>query len=70
MNKNIGFRRSIYRSWLDAAAMLATETDNSVQLRAKLDPVVAAHIEGKESRRMALDILVKVWGVSRETSFP
>ena len=70
MNKNIGFRQSIYRSWLDAAAMLATETDDSAQLRAQLDPVVAAHIEGKESRRMALDILVKVWGVSRETNLP
>lgn len=68
MNKNIGFRRSIYRSWLDAAAMLASEIDDPAQLRAQLDPVVAARIEGKESRRMALDILVKVWGVSRETN--
>ncbi len=70
MNKNIGFRRSIYRSWLDAAAMLATETDDSAQLRAQLDPVVAARIDGKESQRMALDILVKIWGTSRETNFP
>jgi hypothetical protein len=70
MNKNIGFRRNIYRSWLDAAAMLATEIDDSAQLRAQLDPVVAARIGGKESRRMALDILVKVWGTSRETNFP
>src|SRR5437762_2088849 len=39
MNKNIGFRRNIYRSWLDAAAMLAAETDDSAQLRAQLGPV-------------------------------
>src|SRR2546421_11020551 len=70
MNKNIGFRRNIYRSWLDAAAMLATETDDSAQLRAQLDPVVAVRIGSKESRRMALDILVKVWGTSRETNLP
>lgn len=70
MNKNIGFRRNIYRSWLDAAAMLATETDDSAQLRAQLDPVVAARIGGKESRRMALDILVKIWGTSREMNLP
>jgi hypothetical protein len=68
MNKNIGFRRNIYRSWLDAAAMLATESDDSAQLRTQLDPVVAARIEGKESRRMALDILGKVWGTSPETN--
>jgi hypothetical protein len=70
MNKNIDFRRNIYRSWLDAAAMLAAETDNPAQLRAQLDPVVAARIGGKESRRMALDILVKVWGTSRDTNLP
>jgi len=70
MNKNIGFRRNIYRSWLDAAATLAMETDDSAQLRAQLDPVVAARIGSKESRRMALDILVKVWGTSRETNLP
>ena len=70
MNKNIGFRRNIYRSWLDAAAMLAAETDDSAQLRAQLDPVVAARIDSKESRRMALDILVRVWGTSRETNLP
>lgn len=70
MNKNIGFRRNIFRSWLDAAAMVALETDDPVQLRAQLDPVVAARIGGKESQRMALDILVKVWGISRDTNLP
>jgi hypothetical protein len=70
MNKNIGFRRNIYRSWLDAAALLATETDDSAQLRAQLDPIVAVRIGSKENRRMALDILVKVWGTSRETNLP
>jgi hypothetical protein len=70
MNKNIGFRRNIYRSWLDAAAMLATETNDSAQLRARLDPVVAARIGSQENRRMALDILVKIWGTSRETNLP
>jgi hypothetical protein len=70
MNKNIGFHRNIYRSWLDAAAMLATETDDSAQLRAQLDPVVAARIGSKEKRRMALDILVKIWGTSREMNLP
>jgi hypothetical protein len=70
MNKNIGFHRNIYRSWLDAAAMLATETNDSAQLRAQLDPVVAARIGSKEKRRMALDILVKIWGTTQETNLP
>jgi hypothetical protein len=70
MNKNIGFRRNIYRSWLDAAAILAAETDDPAQLRTRLDPILAARIEGAESRRMALDILLNIWGTMRGTKRP
>ena len=50
--------------------MVATEIDDSAQLRARLDPVVAARIGSIENRGKALDILVKVWGTSRETNLP
>lgn len=64
MNKNIGFRRNIYREWMDAAAALCIETDSLSELRARLDPIVAAQVTSPDSRRMALDILVNIWGKS------
>jgi len=64
MNKNIGFRRNIYRVWMDAAAALCIQTDNLSELRARLDPIVAVQVPSRENRRMALDILINIWGKS------
>lgn len=61
MNKGIGFRRNIYRSWLDATAAFAAECDDAAIVRARLDPIVAEQIASKENRRMALDILLNIW---------
>jgi hypothetical protein len=61
MDKNIGFRRNIYRSWLDAAAALAAEESDSARVRERLDPIVAEQIASIENRRMALDILLNIW---------
>ncbi len=64
MNKNIGFRRNIYLSWLDAAAAFCAETPDLAELRARLDPVVAQQIASPEGRRMAIDVLITIWGKS------
>ena len=66
MDKNIGFRRNIYLSWLDAAAAYAAETPDPAELRARLDPVVAQQIASPKTRRIALDILVNIWGKSAQ----
>lgn len=62
MNKNIGFRRNIYLSWMDAAAAFSAETPDLAELRARLDPVVAQQIASPEGRRMAIDVLITIWG--------
>jgi hypothetical protein len=64
MDKNIGFRRNIYLSWMDAAAAYWVETPEPAALRARLDPVVAQQIASPESRRMAIDVLIAIWGKS------
>lgn len=64
MNKNIGFRRNIYLSWMDAAAAFCAETPDPAELRVRLDPVVAQQIASPESRRMAIDVLVSIWSKS------
>jgi hypothetical protein len=61
MDKNIGFRRNIYHSWLDAAAAIAAEESDPARVRERLDPVVAEQVASKENRRMALDILLNIW---------
>lgn len=68
MNKNIGFRRNIYLSWMDAAAAFCAETPDLAELRARLDPVVAQQIASPKTRRIALDILVNIWGKSAQTT--
>ena len=61
MNKDIGFRRNIYRSWLDATAAFCAETDDPAEIRARLDTVVGQDIASDASRRMAIDILINIW---------
>lgn len=67
MDKNIGFRRNIYRAWLDAAAAFASAGDDAATVRAKLDPIVAEQVASVANRRMALDILINVWVKSTDT---
>ncbi len=64
VDKNIGFRRNIYREWMDAAAAFCTETADTSELRAHLDPIVAVRISSQECRRIALDILINIWAKS------
>ncbi len=69
MNKNIGFRRNIYREWMDAAAAFSAEIDDHVALRARLDPLVAVRISSQACRRITLDMLVSIWAKS-SISYP
>jgi hypothetical protein len=49
---------------MDAAAAYCVETPDPAELRARLDPVVAQQIASPESRRMAIDVLIAIWGRS------
>lgn len=61
MDKNIGFRRNIYRHWLDATAAFCVETDDAQEIRARLEPIVAQTVQRDDNRRQAIDILINIW---------
>jgi hypothetical protein len=61
MNKGIGFNRTIYLAWLDAAAAFCGETDDPAEIRARLEPVVGQDLKGVEARRKTVDILINIW---------
>ena len=67
MNKNIGFRRNIYREWMDAAAAFCSDTQDVQKLRVRLDAVVAQQVASTANRRMAVDILINIWAKSVQT---
>lgn len=66
MDKNIGFRRNIYLSWLDATAAFCAETDDPAEIRARLQPIVGQEVHSAGNRRIAIDILINVWVKSLE----
>ena len=61
MDKGIGFNRNITLPWLDAAAAFCAETDDPIELRARLEPVVGQRIASAANLRKAIDILVNIW---------
>ena len=61
MDKGIGFNRSIFLPWLDAAAAFCAETDDPAEIRERLEPVVGQHLKGVEARRKTIDILINIW---------
>ena len=61
MDKGIGFNRTIRLPWLDAAAALCAESDDSAAIRARLEPAVGQDLEGAEARRKTIDILINIW---------
>ena len=66
MDKGIGFLRNIKLDWLDAAAAYAATAADARELRARLEPIVAADRQGAEAARKSIDILVAVWWKSRD----
>src|SRR5690349_15264109 len=61
VDKNIGFRRNIYLSWLDATAALCTQTGDTSYIRDRLDPILEPQMGSPESRRISIDILLNIW---------
>jgi hypothetical protein len=61
MDKGIGFNRNIHLSWLDATAAFCAETDDPIEIRARLEPVVGQDLKGVEARRKTIDILINIW---------
>ena len=66
MDKGIGFNRSIFLPWLDAAAAFCAETDDADEIRARLEPVVGQHLTGDDAKRKTIDVLINIWFKSRE----
>jgi hypothetical protein len=62
--EGIGFNRNIYLRWLDAAAAFCSDTDDLLEVRARLEPVVGQEIKSDVNRRKAIDILISIWGKS------
>lgn len=68
MDKGIGFNRWVDLAWLDAAAAFCVEGDDPVQVRERLEPVVAQDLRGVEARRKTVDVLVNIWCRSGEVA--
>ena len=68
MDKGIGFSRKITLLWLDATATLCAETDDPLEIRERLEPILALDLQGKEARRKTIDVLLGVWHKSREVA--
>ncbi|MFP4344990.1 MAG: hypothetical protein ACLFU8_09875 [Anaerolineales bacterium] len=68
MDKGVGFYRTLTLPWLDAAATFVGESDDAAALRARLEPIVAPHIEGRVPRRKTIDLLVNIWLRTGEVS--
>lgn len=66
MDKGIGFLRNIKLDWLDAAAAYAATAGDGRELRARLEPIVAADRSGPHAVRKSLDVLVAIWYKSRD----
>jgi hypothetical protein len=66
MDKGLGFIRNIKLDWLDAAAAYAPGAATAKELRARLEPVVAADRTGPDAVRKSLDVLVAIWFKSRD----
>lgn len=66
MDKGIGFNRQLLRRWLDAVAVFVTETEDAVDLRARLEDVLAHDMKGVDARRKTIDLLLNIWLHTRE----
>jgi len=66
MDKGIGFNRSVQLAWLDAIAAFCAETDDPIELRTRLEPIVGEHLTGAEARRKTIDVLLNIWLKSSE----
>ncbi len=67
LNKNIGFNRNVKLDWLDAIASFVSETEDQLEIRDRLESIMF-DVEGAETKRKNIDILVNIWLKSKEIS--
>ena len=67
-SKNIGFSRTVTLAWLDATALYRTQTDDALQIRQDLEPLLEKHLKGVDARRKTIDVLLSIWLKSAEIS--
>jgi len=67
INKNIGFNRNVKLDWLDAIASYVSETEDHVEIRERLEAIMP-NVEGVETKRKNIDILVNIWLKSKDIS--
>jgi hypothetical protein len=65
-DKGIGFNRTIFLRWLDAAADLRAQTDDLLFLRNGLKDVLGQDITGVDAIRKSIDVIVNIWHKSAE----
>ena len=65
-DKGIGFNRTIFLRWLDAAVDLRIRTDDLPSLRNGLKVVVGQDIIGVDAIRKSVDVIVNIWHKSAE----
>jgi len=60
-DKGLGFIRNINLTWLDMAAEARFRNEDILSIREDLDVGLKNEIEGIESRRKTIDVLVSIW---------
>lgn len=65
LNKNIGFNRNVKLDWLNTIASLVSESLDIQEIRTRLESIMR-DVEGVETKRKNIDILVNIWLKSEE----
>ena len=65
-DKGIGFNRTIFLDWLNAAAELRYRTSELTSLREGMKEVVGRDITGVDAIRKSVDIVVNIWHKSAD----
>jgi hypothetical protein len=66
-DKNIGFNRNVKLDWLDAIASYVSVMDDQVEIRKQLEAIMP-NVDGAETKRKNIDILVNIWLKSKDVS--
>jgi len=67
LDKNIGFNRNVKLDWLNAIASYVSETQDQKEIRERLEAIML-DVEGVETKRKNIDILINIWIKSEEIS--
>lgn len=67
-DKGIGFNRTIFINWLDAAADLRAQTSELPSLRDGIKEVVERDITGVDAIRKSVDVIINIWHKSAEVN--